>query len=79
MSKPPFPVICGICKDTFFSHYDKDTRDGATMDCPNCEGLILGMPNGSTVDFHLHLHNSSGGSWPKDGSGTGIIEIGEEE
>lgn len=77
MSDKIYPVQCGICMETFSCKYDIETRDGATMDCPNCEGLLLGMPDGSTVDFHLHLHNSSGGNWPKDGTGTGIIEIGE--
>jgi hypothetical protein len=79
MEEETFQVKCGICNKEFQMWASPERRDGATMDCPICDGLILGMPDGSTVDFHLHLHNSSGGIWPADGEGTGSFSIGEEE
>ena len=68
-------VECGVCEKTFDCPFDITQRDGSTFDCPHCNALILGMDDGSTVDFHAHLHETSEGLWPKDGEGTQFIDV----
>lgn len=56
---------------------------GATLDCYRCGGLLLvdrikneaGEWEVYLEDFHRMLYESTGGAWPADGEGTGVITI----
>ncbi len=50
--------------------------EGATADCPHCGALLI-IKGGKFLDFHEYL-NREDPSWPKDGKGTGCIEIQAE-
>lgn len=48
-------------------------HDGATLDCPNCEALLI-IKGDSLKEFHLYIH-SQDQQWPEDGHGTCYAEI----
>ena len=67
---------CPKCKSYFGVNVSslEDAR-GATMDCSGCGALLLCRPSDlEIVDFHEHISKGCP-SWPKDGKGTGYIEI----
>jgi len=67
-------ICCPICYQQYECGYTEDYREGATADCRECNGLIL-FKFGHVLDFHKYLHYANEGSWPIDGSESGIIEI----
>lgn len=75
MTEKKYKVICAVCDYRFEMLAPPELRDGATMDCPECGTLLLGMKDGSTVDFHAHLSDESDGLWPADGSETEVMII----
>lgn len=48
-------------------------HDGATLDCPNCEALLI-IKGDSLKEFHSYIH-SQDQRWPEDGHGTCYAEI----
>lgn len=68
-------ICCPICYQQYDCGYTEDYREGATYDCPECNGLLL-FRKGHVLDFHKYLHYGSKGSWLIDGNDSGFIEIG---
>ena len=67
---------CPNCGQSWESRHDLSKHEGATADCPCCGQLLL-VKDGVFVDFHQHLYESDP-SWPKDGKGTGFVEVSSE-
>jgi hypothetical protein len=70
-----YNVVCGVCDSNFKMLAPPEHRDGATMNCPDCNALLLGLADGSTVDFHAHLNATSEGLWPANGNETACVTI----
>lgn len=66
---------CPTCHNTFRVSSLRDHRHGddSTCDCPHCGELIL-IVKGKARKFHREMHKTDP-VWPKDGRGTGWIEI----
>ena len=67
-------VTCPICDRTIYvpRAHEPSVRAGCTLDCL-CESLLV-IENSVVYDFHEKL-NSKDPRWPKDGAGTGSVEI----
>lgn len=65
---------CPICQSTvYFKNTNILAVEGCTTDCINCGGLLI-IKEKMAHDFHAYL-NKRDNRWPKDGKGTGYIEI----
>ena len=69
---------CPSCEeDIDFGSHSLERIEGCTVDCPNCETLLI-IEEGHALDFHEHLH-SQDERWPIDGKGTACLAIKEIE
>jgi hypothetical protein len=69
-------AVCPVCNGEF-SFLDVTTLNevrGATCDCSRCGVLLLITQDLEVVEFHKYIH-SRDPRWPKDGKGTGYIEV----
>lgn len=72
--------ICPSCA----THIEKLTpeilkaNEGATCDCPLCDVLLI-IKEQRLVEFHSWMNEQTKGQWPKDGKGTGFVEITEQK
>lgn len=68
-------MICSVCafNITKLTEEMATNYEGATLDCPNCDSLLI-IKSHHLREFHSYLHESTKGAWPVDGKGTGYIE-----
>ena len=66
-------IVCPDCKEGFSTDYSREEREGATMNCPCCDTLLVFI-DGKTLSFHKYM-NSQYSDWPADGEGTGHVDI----
>ena len=72
---------CPECGEDFHIPIATGTADivGATMDCPECDTLLLGQEVDGivvVVDFHKRM-NQFNSNWSTVGEGAGYIEISD--
>ena len=67
---------CPACKKEFSTPNTLQECEGATMDCPNCNSLLL-VKKGTAIDFHKAIHGECE-EWPEDGKGTYSVGIEED-
>lgn len=67
-------IQCPICDQTTYSPIEyKEMAKNCSADCCKCGELLL-IENEVVYPFHQKL-NSEDKRWPKDGAGTGVVEI----
>jgi hypothetical protein len=49
-------------------------NSGATLDCPNCDTLLI-IKDNRLYEFHSYMNKETEGLWPADGKNTGFIEL----
>ena len=68
---------CPNCKEGLdsikYEVFSFQEVEGATLDCYHCDSLLI-VYHGDLKDFHSHI-NEKDSRWPKDGKGTGFIEV----
>ena len=69
-----YEITCPYCNEAYGIPYSPERREGATMDCAECDSLIV-FWEGKTRKFHETLHELNDGEWPEDGDGTGYVEV----
>ena len=71
-------IRCPCCDKIFETDYSPDYREGATMNCPECNALLLNR-NHHILDFHKWLHYENDGDWPLNGEDSHSINLSEKD
>ena len=68
------PIRCPVCDKKCMIKYSPEEREGATMNCPECNALLLNRSH-HVLDFHKWLHYENEGDWPLEGEGTSSVSV----
>lgn len=67
---------CPVCGKDFIVNSVNTLEETlwCTMDCSNCNSLLISVPKEGILSFHEYIHKTEP-SWPKDGKGTYYTEF----
>jgi len=68
--------VCPVCKkEGTIGVTNLKEYPGASLDCPNCQALLIVDPDDTSIkEFHGWLHSQEP-KWPADGKNTGYMEF----
>jgi DNA-directed RNA polymerase subunit RPC12/RpoP len=65
---------CPCCESIFNLPYSEQDCYSATVDCPNCDTLLLLKESPNALDFHSYL-NQQDSRWPSNGIHTEYANV----